>query len=92
MSKPMSGSDIARELGISRQAVSATLRRSLKKMYKVVLSQNIADSPFQAVLSLMGMLNVNSNSIHDMREFIAMFDNETIEKVMEDAKTQYNIK
>ncbi len=91
MTKPMSGSEIARELGMTRQSVSYSIRKSMKKMYKRVINLGIADTPFQVILVLMDVLNVKSNSVKDIKEFVALFDKDVINSVMEDAKKIYNI-
>lgn len=88
---PKNGSEIAKDLGMTRQAVSVSIRKSIKKMYKRVISLGIADTPFQAVLVLMEVLNVNSNSPKDIKEFIRLFDKDIMELIKEDAKKIYNL-
>ena len=89
---PMSGADIAKELKITRQAVSYTIHKSMKKMYNHVLSSGMADTPFQAVLCLMVSLGVNNSDIKDVRQFIKMFDKDVIAEVEAEAKEVYNIR
>lgn len=88
----MNGAEIAKELGISRQAVSYSIRKSMKKMYKYVLTEGIANSPFQAALALMDVLNVNKGSISDIKEFISLFDKDIYKQISNDAASQFNIK
>jgi hypothetical protein len=91
MRNPMNGSEIAKSLGMSRQAVSYSIRKSMKKMYKRVINLGMADSPFDATLVLMGVLNINSNSISDTKEFLNLFDDDTQKLIVDDAKNKYNI-
>jgi len=88
----MNGAEIAKELGISRQAVSYSIRKSMKKMYKYVLAEGIASSPFQAALALMDVLNVNKGSVSDIKEFISLFDKDIYKQISNDAASQFNIK
>lgn len=89
--RPMNGAEIAKKLGISRQAVSYSIRTSMKKMYKYVLTSGLADSPFQAAVVLMESLKVNKGSISDIKEFVSLFDKETRKKITDDAASQFNI-
>jgi predicted transcriptional regulator len=91
LTKPLNGSEIAEKLGMTRQAVSYSIRKSMKKMYKRVINLGLADSPFQVILVLMEILNVNS-SVSDIKEFIKLFDKDIVDAVMADAKNIYNIK
>jgi hypothetical protein len=90
--QPLNGAQIARELDISRQAVSYTIRKSMGKMYHFVLDDGIADSPFTAILALMVCLGVNNSDISDVRVFLKMFDKDIIKEVTEEAELTYNIR
>ena len=89
--KPMSGSEIAKEMGMSRQAVSYSIKKSMKKMYKRIKNLGMADTPFQIILVLMTVLNVNS-SVEEIKNFMKLFDEDITKAVMEDAKNTYNIR
>ena len=89
--KQMNGSEIAKTMGISRQAVSYSLRKSMRKMYHHVLNGDLAESPFQAVITLMGMLGVDSNSVDDVKTFLKLFDQDIIDSVTQDAAMTYKI-
>jgi len=88
--KPMNGSEIARELGMTRQAISYSIRKSMKKLYKRVINLGLAEKPFQVILVLMESLNINSN-VEDLKEFIKLFDDDIIKLVMDDARKTYNV-
>jgi len=89
--KPMNGSEIARELGMTRQAVSYSIRKSMKKMYKRVINLGLAEKPFQVILVLMESLNINPN-VEDIKEFVKLFDEDIIKLVMDDARKTYNVR
>lgn len=70
---PMTGSEIARELDITRQTVSATTKRALGKMFKIVQDKGFADDPFDAMLVLMAMCNITDGNLEDVQYFISLF-------------------
>lgn len=90
--RPLNGAEIARKLDISRQAVSYTIRKSMGKLYRHILDDGIADSPFNAILSLMVILGVNNSDITDIQAFLKMFDKDIIKEVTDEAKKVYNIR
>jgi predicted transcriptional regulator len=90
--RQLNGSEIAKELGISRQAVSYSIRKSMGKMYGYILSSKIADTPFQAILSLMIMLGMNHSDVKEVEKFVNMFDKKIIDDVKKEAMALYNIK
>jgi hypothetical protein len=86
---PMNGAEIAREIGITRQAVSYTLRKSMIKMYHTVIDKGWAESPFEAVIVLMSILNVNKGDMKDIQEFISLFSLDIQNDVKNDALEKY---
>lgn len=82
--KPMNGSEIAKELGISRQAVSYNIRKAIKKMYNYILEEKIAETPFQAVVVLMHALNVSNGDVSDIKGFLKLFDKSVISSIEEE--------
>ena len=87
----MNGEQIAQELGISRQAVSFTLKKAIRKLYKKMFVYNFADTPFDATLCLMEMLNVSYGDINDVIDFVNLFDEKTKKEIEDDALKLYNI-
>lgn len=79
--EPLTGAQVAKEIGISRQAVSASLRRSMMKLYHKVLKEGYAETPSDAVLFLMRMLNVHNGSAEEIKSFIKLFDKKIIESI-----------
>ena len=82
-----SGSEIARELGITRQTVSATTKRALGKMFRTVQEKDLADDPFEAMLVLMSMCNVSDGSMEDVSAFLSLFP-PAIQKEVKSASPQ----
>lgn len=89
---PLNGAEIARELDISRQAVSYSIRKSMRKMYQYILDKEIADTPFTAVLALMVVLGVNNSDNGDIQQFLRLFDKDIVDAVVEEARMTYNIR
>lgn len=56
-----SGQQIADELGITRQAVAQTVKRSLTKIYKVYAKEYPEMSPFELVAKIMVELDIDIN-------------------------------
>lgn len=84
--QPKSGSEVARDLNITRQTVSATTKRALGKMYSTVLKKGLADNPFDAMLVLMAMCNISNGVTEDVAYFLNLFPKE-IQKEVKEFKT-----
>ena len=89
MIKPMTGSEIADELGISRQAVSQSLKKSMKKIYRQVKKLRLAEEPFEIVLIMMEVFNVNKASKQDVEEFYCLFPKDLQNDIRKNAKEIY---
>jgi predicted transcriptional regulator len=87
----LNGTEIADKLGISKQAVSFALRKAMNKMYYEIKKQNYAESPFDIVMTLMEMLQVNRGSVNDMKEFISLFSKSIQKEIKTDAIMNYNV-
>ena len=87
--KPMSGSEVSRFLGITRQTVSATTKRALGKMYYIVQEKGIADNPFDAMLALMAMCNISDGVVDDVQSFITLFPSKIQDEVKASSPTKY---
>jgi predicted DNA-binding protein YlxM (UPF0122 family) len=66
------GTEIARELGVTRQAVSNTLKRAMSKFYKEVKKMDKDMDPFEVSCSMLHMLGVGNN-VEDIRKFYNLF-------------------
>jgi len=80
--RPMTGTEIAEELGIKRQAVSNTLKRSLKKLYYGMKKMNNT-KPFETLVHVALGLNVAEN---EMRKFYKLFPPDVRREIKNDAK------
>jgi hypothetical protein len=79
------GSEIARELNISRQAVSQTLKRAVKKIYDGLLEQGITDSPTETVLYMRDWFGCTDDE--DIQQFYDMFPKSIKDEIKEHART-----
>jgi predicted DNA-binding protein YlxM (UPF0122 family) len=87
---PMDGEDIAKRLGVCRQAVSQTLKRSLEKVYHEIRKMNPEFAPFQIASQMMEMFNIKSPE--DAKKFYSLFPPILRSKIMEDAKKYLRIR
>lgn len=66
--KAYSGADIARTLGISRQAVSQVLKRAIRKVYRGLLDEGITESPTKTLLFMRDWFGVETED--DIKQFL----------------------
>jgi predicted transcriptional regulator len=83
--KAMSGSEIARELNISRQAVSQTLKRGVTKLYEGLQEQGLTDGPTETVVFLQDYLGITDEE--DIQQFFDMFPKNIRDEIKLDART-----
>lgn len=77
-------SNIATSMGISRQAVSQTLRRGLRKFYYGVQNLDSSWTPFQVATTMAKMLH-QDQSVKELKAFIGMLPVDVKKMVIEDA-------
>lgn len=82
ITRPMTGSEIAEELGIKRQAVSNTLKRALGKTYYGMKKMN-KSKPFETLVYLAIGFGVVET---EMRKFYKLFPPDVRKEIKEDAK------
>ena len=80
----MSGSEIARAEGITRQAVSQTLKSGVRKVYNEILRQRIADNPFDAVCAMMVGFGLHEATQDDITDFIFLLPMDIRREVKKD--------
>jgi len=85
----MSGQEIASELGITRQAVSNTLKRALGKAYNNAKELWSEESPFEVATNLSIMFGVKDD---DVSKFFKLFPINIRIEIIEDAKKRVRIK
>ena len=74
----MTGAEIAKELGITRQAVSNTLKRAMKKMFISMKKDNPDMSDFDVAVSLQVGLGVDDV---DVKKFFKLFPPDVRKKI-----------
>ncbi len=79
------GSEIARELNISRQAVSQTLKRAITKIYNGLLDERITENPTETVLCMREWLGIDDEE--DLQQFFDMFPKSIRDEIKEHART-----
>lgn len=89
MNKPMTGSEIARELNITRQAVSQTLKSGVRKMYNEILKQDFADTPFDALVAMMYGFNLHEASHEEIVDFFFLLPNDIRREIKKDARCKF---
>jgi len=70
---PMTGAEIARELGISRQAVSNNLKRAMTKVYQEVSKSERSWGPFEVAVAMSQMFGVEQDSPEELKKFFKLF-------------------
>lgn len=83
-------SDIARQEGLTRAAISQRLKRALTKIYNQTLKSKIAQSPFEAFETLVGMFDLTNES--DSAELFRAMPYNLQEQIQQDARKIHNIK
>lgn len=82
ISEQMSGAAIAKELGISRQAVSNTLKRAMKKAY-IEARKIDKSSPFEAAVILSQIFDEGEE---DLKKFFKLFPPDIRKEIEADAR------
>jgi len=65
--EPMSGPDIAKELGITRQAVSSFTKKGLTKSYTAIRELHPKLAPFEAFMELVKQFGMRENAMKVLR-------------------------
>ena len=88
--KPMSGEEIAQELGITRQAVSNLLKRAMRKCYRNILHTYPDLSPVAASILLMKWLemvgDVEFKDFNEVKKFNRLFPPDVRKEIEKDMK------
>lgn len=82
--RAMSGSEIARELNITRQAVSQSLKRAVTKVYEGLIEENITETPTETIIFMMDWFGISDEE--DIQQFFEMFPKKIRDEVKEDAR------
>lgn len=72
---PKTGTEIAEELGITRQAVHSILQRAMKKFYKRLKHSNKKLTPFDIMSIMMKIFNI-PNDKKEIAKYYNLFPND----------------
>jgi len=78
------GSEISRELNVSRQAVSQILKRAIVKVYENLLFENICDTPTDAILYMRNWFGVEEEE--DIQQFYDLFPKRIKDEILNDSR------
>lgn len=81
----MDGNEIAEELGITRQAVSNTLKRAMTKVYNEVRKIYPGWSPFERATIMSQMFQKDKDSPEELRKFFKLFPPKIRKEIENDA-------
>jgi predicted DNA-binding protein YlxM (UPF0122 family) len=84
LTEQKTGAEIAQEMGITRQAVSQTLKRALKKVYIETRKLDKGWDAFETAVVLSQMFDVGEED--DLSKFIRLFPPEIRKEIEADAK------
>jgi len=85
----MSGAEIARELHITRQDVSQILKRGLNKVFKTLSSKSPDLSPFEILVDMSLMLDVEQSE-EELGKFFRLFPEDTKTLILNSALDKYD--
>ena len=90
--RPMTGAQIARELGITRQAVSNNLKRAMTKVYAEVSKTEKDWGPFETAVAMSQMFGVEQDSPEELKKFFKLFPPKLRKEIEQDAVSQLSPK
>jgi len=89
--KTMTGAEIARELKITTQAVSNTLKRAMAKVYDEVKKTDPEWGPFDRAVVMSQVFNVAQDSSEELKKFFKLFPPKIRKEIEADAAKKYNV-
>lgn len=81
---PKNGSEIAKELGVTRQSVSNILKKAMKKVYLKAKEMEPLLSPFEISCTLLNILNVGHTQ-EEVKSFYNLFPLDIRNEIEKDA-------
>lgn len=87
--RPMSGSEIAEVLGVSRMAVSQALKRAVKKIYYLLKKANKHLDSFDIAVMMSQILSVSLDSESEMNKFFNLFPGDIKKEIKHHAKDRF---
>ena len=85
---PMTGAQIAKEIGITRQAVSNTLKRAMDKVFAEVKKLEKGMNNFEVAVMMSQIFGIDQDSEEELKKFFKLFKPATRKKIEEDG-TKY---
>lgn len=82
--RAMSGSEISRKLGITRQAVSQALKRAMEKTYYGLLDRKITENPTETVLFMRDWFGIIDDE--DIEQFFDLFPKDIQDEIRAHAR------
>jgi len=86
--KPLTGAEIARELNITRQAVSNNLKRAMTKVYDEIKRSEKSWGPFETATAMSQMFGVEQDSAEELKKFFKLFPPKIRKEIEADAFQQ----
>lgn len=83
--RPMTGAQIAKDLGITRQAVSNTLKRALDKAFAEAKKMDSSWDNFDTAVVLSQIFGVEQDSEEELKKFFKLFKPATRKSIEQDA-------
>jgi len=90
--KSMTGSEISKDLRITRMAVSQSLKRSLKKIYYNLKKNNRSLDPFEIAVTMSQILCVSLDCYNEVNKFFNLFPRDIKEEIRYYATKHQNTK
>ena len=90
--RPMTGAQIARELGITRQAFSKNLKRDMTKLYAQVRKTDKDLGLFETAVAMSQMFGVEQDSPEELKKFFKLFPPKLRKEIEQDAVSQLSPK
>lgn len=90
LSEQLTGAEIAKELGITRQAVSNTLKRAMKKMFDEFQKMDKNWDAFEVAVAMsQGFGDLTNNEV-EMKKFFKLFPPDLRRKIEKDAEKKFS--
>lgn len=81
---PMTGAQIAKELGITRQAISNTLKRAMDKVFAETKKLEKGMNNFEVAVMMSQIFGVDQDSEEELKKFFKLFNPATRKKIEQD--------
>lgn len=78
------GAEIGRELGITRMAVSNTLKRAMTKVFDETKKLDKTWNNFEAAVAMAQIIGVDQDSAEELKKFFKLFTPKVREKIEAD--------